>query len=92
MSLIRCEFKGHYLKGVDFYLERSQYESVITDKSLEKFNSKEYENRIEIIQTRINFGHIDIHIDNVARHLKMENVDLNVEYGVSSRYSNSQCI
>ena len=82
MSLIRCEFKGHSLKGVQFYFEKGQYEPEITEESLEKFNSKEYENRIEIIQTRINFGHIDIHIDIVARHLKMENVDLSVEYGV----------
>ena len=82
ISLIRCELKGHSFQGVILYLEKSQYEPEITEKCLEKFNSKQYKNRIEIIQTRFNLGHIEMYINNTARHLKMENVDLSVEYGV----------
>ena len=78
MSLIRCEFKVE--EQVSLILEKSQYEPEVTGKSLEKLNSKQYQNRIEIIQTRFNLGHIEMYINNAARHLKMENVDLSVEY------------
>ena len=76
MSLIRCELKG----AIGLHLEKGQYEPDITGKSLQKLNSKQYQNRIEIIQTRFNLGHIEMYINNAARHLKMENVDLSVEY------------
>ena len=78
MSLIRCEFKVE--EWVSLILEKSWYEPEITGKSLEKLNSKQYQNRIEIIQTRFNLGHIEMYINNAARHLKMDNVDLSVEY------------
>ena len=76
MSLIRCELKG----AIGLHLEKGQYEQEMTGKSLEKLNSKQYQNRIEIIQTRFNLGHIEMYINKAARHLKMENVDLSVKY------------
>ena len=74
MSLIRCEFKVK--EWVNLILEKSQYEPEITGK----LNSKLYQNRLEITQTRFNLGHIEMYINNAARHLKMENVDISVEY------------
>ena len=77
MSLIRCEFKRRY---VHVHVEKSWYEPEITGKSLEKLNSKQYQNRIEIIQTKIYVRSLHIYINNAARRLKMENVDLNFDY------------
>ena len=82
MSLIRCEFKVSGFEGLQFYLEKSRYESEITEKSLRNFNSKGNENMIEIIQTKIDVDYMTMYIINAARQLKMENVDLSIEYGV----------
>ena len=78
MSLIRCEIKGN--RGVILILEKSQYEPDITEETLRHFKSRDDHNRIEIIQTKINISFMRIYINNVARHLKMEKVDLNFDY------------
>ena len=78
MSFIRCEFKGRvWLK---LYLEKSQYESEVTEESLRNFFSKDDQNRIEIIQTKINVRCIAMYINNAARCLKMENVDVGLYF------------
>ena len=79
MSLIRCEIKGRYTE-VELRLEKSQYESEITEETLRNFTSRDDQNRIEIIQTTIDVYSLNIHINNVARRLKMENVELYVYY------------
>ena len=79
ISLIRCEFKGDY----DVYLniEKSQNEPEITEETLRKFSFNKYPNRIEFIQTKIDVRYLQIYVkSNVARHLKMENIDLGVHY------------
>ena len=58
--------------------EKSQYKSEVTEETLRNFNLKDDQNRIEIIQTKIDVSYICIYINNAARHLKMENVDLEV--------------
>ena len=78
MSLIRCEFKGE--RGVILILEKSQYEPEITEETLRNFNSNKYQNRIEIIKTTIGVHYLAIHVDNVARHLIMENVYFDIKY------------
>ena len=70
MSLIRCEFETL----VNLHLPKSQYEPEITEETLRNFNSRDDQNRIEIIQTQIDS--VNIYINSAARHLKMENVDL----------------
>ena len=78
MSLIRCEFK--WIRQVSLYLEKSQYESEVTGETLGNFKSRDDQNRIEIIQTKIHVSVMRIYINNAARRLKMENVDLHVSY------------
>ena len=51
MSLIRCEFKGN--RFVILRLEKSRYESEVTEETLRNFTSRDDQNRIEIIQTKI---------------------------------------
>ena len=80
MSLIRCEFKGYIC--VNLTLEKSRYESEITVETLGNFTSMDDQNRIEIIQTKIDVALIRIYINNVARRLKMENVDFNSNLGI----------
>ena len=75
MSLIRCEIKGN--QWVTLILEKSRYEPDITAETLRHFTSNDDHNRIEIIQTKIHVVIITLYINNVARRLKMENVDLN---------------
>ena len=58
-------------------LEKSRYEPDITAETLRHFTSRDDQNRIEIIQTKIHVSPMRIYINNVARHLKMEKVDLN---------------
>ena len=59
-------------------VDRSRYESEITEETLRNFNSRDDHNRIEIIQTKINVWQLHIGINNAARCLQMENVDLDV--------------
>ena len=77
MSLIRCEIKGGFTV-VTLRLEKGWYESDITEETLRNFNSRDDQNMIEIIQTRFNVSSMRIYINNAARRLKMENVDLDV--------------
>ena len=80
MSLIRCEFKGDY--GAYLNIEKSQNEPEITEETLRNLSFNEYSNRIEFIQTKIDVRYLQIYVkSNVARCLKMENVDLDVRYG-----------
>ena len=53
ISLIRCEFKER--NNVDLYIKKKRYEPEITEETLGKAKSKEYQHRIEIIQTRFMF-------------------------------------
>ena len=81
MSLIRCEFKWRH--GLDviliLMLDKSQDESEVTEETLRNFNSRDYQKRIEIIQTKIDVRYLQIYVNNnVVRGLKMENVDLGV--------------
>ena len=77
MSLIRCEFKGR-ITTVTLILEKSRYEPEIIEETLRHFNSRDDHNRIEIIQTKMHLSHLYIYINNAARRLKMENVDLDL--------------
>ena len=72
MSLIGCWFFiGN--KEVTLYLEKSRYESEITEESLRYFYLNKYQNRIEIFQTIfVSVRFMSIFINNVARHLKVE--------------------
>ena len=79
MSLIRCEFKGRYGLDVILILDKSQDESEVTEETLRNFNSRDDQNRIEMIQTKIDVRYLQIYVNyNVVRGLKMENVDLGV--------------
>ena len=78
MSLIRCEFKGNGF--ISLYLEKSRYEPEITEETLRNFTSKDDQNMIEIIQTKIYGTGLFIYINNAARRLKMENVELDVYF------------
>ena len=69
MSLIRCRFKERYTfvePEVKLYLEKSQYEPEITEETLRHFKSRDDQNRIEIIQTKIHVSFMHIYINNVA--------------------------
>ena len=77
MSLIRCDFALIY-KTLLLRLEKSQYEPEVTGETLGNFKSRDDHNRIEIIQTKINVWQLHIGINNAAKRLKMENVDLDV--------------
>ena len=76
MSLIRCEFK----RAIKLTLEKSRHEPEITEETLKNFSSTEDQNRIEIIQTKIEAVFINMYINNAARQLKMENVELDVYF------------
>ena len=89
MSLIRCEFKGR--PEVRLILEKSRYESEITRKTLRHFKSRDDHNRIEIIQTKIYGIDLYISINNAARRLKMENVDLNSDLYISIGEEGHDC-
>ena len=80
MSLIRCEFKHHSI--VNMIFEKSQDESEVTEETLRNFTSRDDQNRIEIIQTKIDVRGLHVSINNAARRLKMENVDFNSELGI----------
>ena len=80
MSFIRCEFKGNRL--VILRLEKSQYEPEIIEETLRNFKSRDNHNRIEIIQTKIHVSFMHIYINNAARCLKVENVDLNSDLDI----------
>ena len=73
MSLIRCEFKhpSAYHPSAYLTLEKSWYEQEITEETLRNFKSRDDQNRIEIIQTKIDVRYIHIYINNAARRLKM---------------------
>ena len=75
MSLIGCEFNVITLY---LYIEKSLIEPEITEETLRNFNSRDNQNRIEIIQTNIDLYFMFIFINNAERRLKMENVELNV--------------
>ena len=77
MSLIRCEFRLG-LDVIGLVLEKSRYELEITEETLRDFKSKDDQNRIEIIQTKIDVYSLYIDINNAATCLKMENVDLDL--------------
>ena len=81
MSLIRCQFRGGFTV-VTLILEKSWYESEVTAETLRNFTSKGDQNRIELIQTKIDVQSLHIHINNVERRLKMENVNLDVYLNV----------
>ena len=63
-------------------LEKSRYEPEITEETLRNFTSNDDQNRIEIIQTKIDVLGMVMWINNAARCLKMENVDLNSDFDI----------
>ena len=80
ISLFRCEFKGNW--WLLLTLEKSWYEPEITEETLRNFTSRDDQNRIEIIQTKIHVSYMSIDINNAARRLNMENVDLDVDVNI----------
>ena len=89
MSLIRCEFKGR--PDIRLILEKSQYEPDITEETLRHFTSRDDHNRIEIIQTKMHVSFMRIYINNVARRIKMENVDLDVNVNINIEEEGHDC-
>ena len=76
MSLIRCEFKEG--NNIDLDIKKRMYEPEITEETLENAKSNQYQNTIEIIQTKFSVHSLNIYVDNVVRYLKIETVYLNV--------------